>query len=290
MLASSSTDRSALPAQTRIGAVELGVANLDRAVAYWTNVIGLRVGTRDSGAAELAAGRGTLVRLVEQPGVVPAPHRTGLFHVALLVPERDALGAWALHAVHSGSAIDGASDHTVSEALYLTDPDGHGIELCWDRPRSGWEGRVPELMGTAPLALEGLLATAPQTAFTGLPDGTTIGHVHLRVASISATISYYSEVLGFDLVTTYGSQAAFLAVDGYHHQLGANTWQSEGGRPPAPHEASLRHVEIVLPTTADRDAAAARVRDAGGIPVDHGDGWLVRDPSGIGLLLRTPST
>jgi catechol 2,3-dioxygenase len=177
----------------------------------------------------------------------------------------------------------GASDHFVSEAIYLRDPDRHGIEIYRDRPRALWEGQVGR-MGTWPLDLDELLGELPSRdePFTGLPAGTTMGHVHLRVAEVDATVRFYRDVLGFGLMAQLGPQAAFLSAGGYHHHLGGNVWESRGA-PPAPvGTATLRHATILLPSEAAREQVLARLA-AAGVPVEDG---AVRDPSGNGLRLE----
>ena len=184
------------------------------------------------------------------------------------------------------------SDHFVSEAIYLTDPDGHGIEIYWDRPRELWEGRVAERMTTLPLDTASLLAELadPQNEpFGGLPSKTTMGHVHLCVADIPATVAFYRDLLGLGLMAWLGSHAAFLSAGGYHHHLGANTWQSAGAPPPPPGLAALRHGTIVLPDAAERDRVLARLEQAGNAVADDDAGPLVRDPSGNGIVLALES-
>ena len=280
-----------VPAETRMGAVRLVVADLERSVAFWTGQIGLRVHDRGTGEARLGAGGEDLVALEELPGAPPAGRHTGLFHVALLLPQAADLATWLVHASRDRVPLTGASDHLVSEALYLADPDGHGIEIYRDRPRSAWrwEGDAVE-MATIALDVERLLGTlgpgdVMATPFDGLPAATTVGHVHLRVADIPASEAFYRDVLGFDLVAQYGDQASFLSAGGYHHHLGANTWTSLGAPPAPPGSATLRHATIVFPDAASRDAAAARVADAGGEPLAQDDGVLVRDPAANALLL-----
>jgi catechol 2,3-dioxygenase len=277
-----------LPADTTLGPVALTVADLERSVAYWRDEIGLEVQDRAGGRATLGVPGSALLELVEVPGAPPADGYSGLFHVALLVPERADLARWLAHAARDRVQLTGASDHDVSEALYLRDPDHHGIEIYADRPRALWEGEVGQRLTTMPLDVDALLAVLDDPAsepFDGLPAGTRIGHVHLRVADVPEAIGFYRDVLGFDLMASLGAQAAFLAAGGYHHHIGANTWESRG-RPPAPAgAATLRHATIVLPTAADRDAAVERAR-AGGAPVEDGeDGTLVRDPSGNAFVL-----
>ena len=166
-------------------------------------------------------------------------------------------------------ALVGLSDHFVSEALYLSDPDGHGIEIYWDRPRETWEGQVEARMTTLPLDVDNLIAelSDPKAAtFDGLADETIMGHVHLKVASIPETVSFYRDVLGFGLMATLGSHATFLSAGGYHHHIGANTWESAGAPAPPEGTAALRHATIVLPDEAERDRVLGRVEASGHSP------------------------
>lgn len=272
---------------TRTGAVHLTVADLDRSIDYYRDAIGLRVLDRGPRRASLGAGERELVRLIARPGAVPSRRETGLFHLALRVPERTDLARWLAHAARTGVPLAGMSDHFVSEAIYLQDPDDHGIEIYHDRPRALWEGRVAE-MTTVALDVEDLIAGIgdPRSApFDGQPDGTDMGHIHLRVADLPQTVAFYVTVLGFDLMTTYGAQAAFLAAGGYHHHFGANTWQSLGAPPPSPDSAALLAATILLPNELERDRVAGRVADAGQTPEVGEDGVLIRDPSHNPLLL-----
>jgi catechol 2,3-dioxygenase len=182
------------------------------------------------------------------------------------------------------------SDHFVSEALYLYDPDGHGIEIYADRPRETWEwGPDGQLaMGTVALdvdALVGTIAGAPPEEYAGMPDGTTMGHVHLHVRDVEEADRFYRDTLGFDVTTHYGDQATFLSAGGYHHHLGANVWAGRGASPPPPGSASLRHATIVLPEGAEVDRVAGWAADAGIEPELRDDGVLLRDPSRNALLL-----
>jgi catechol 2,3-dioxygenase len=277
---------ASLPAETRMGAVELTVSDLERSLDYYRSAIGLAVLDEANGRASLGADGSELLVLDEVPGAQPAPRNTGLFHFALLVPERRALAQWLAHAIREQVPLSGASDHFVSEAIYLRDPDHHGIEIYSDRPREVWEGQVGR-MTTAPLDLENLLAELgdPEgTSFDGLPGGTTMGHVHLQVAELEETLRFYRDVLGFDLMVTVPS-AAFLAAGGYHHHIGANTWQSAGASPPPEGAAALRRATIILPDAAARDEVVSRVADDGQEPQETQDGPVVRDPSGNSLLL-----
>jgi catechol 2,3-dioxygenase len=275
-----------LPAETRMGPVELTVSDLGRSLDYYRKAIGLGVRQEVDGRASLG-GDAELLVLHEVPGAQPAPRNTGLFHFALLVPERRDLALWLAHAIREQVPMTGASDHFVSEALYLRDPDGHGIEIYADRPREVWEGQVAR-MTTEPLDLENLLGELDdpeREPFEGLAAGTVMGHVHLQVADIPETLRFYRDVMGFDEMATLGSQATFLAAGGYHHHVGANTWASAGA-PPAPEgSASLRLASVVLPDSARRDEVVGRVAATGQDPEETPEGPVVRDPSGNRLLL-----
>jgi catechol 2,3-dioxygenase len=277
-----------LPTTTSMGAVHVTVADLDRSLAYYGDTVGLAVLEEGSGAASLGAGDIELLGLVEEPGARPASRHTGLYHFALRVPERVDLARWLAHAARDRVTLLGMSDHFVSEAIYLTDPDGHGIEIYHDRARVVWEGLVASRMTTDPLDVADLMGEVEDPAtepFDRLPAGTDMGHVHLQVADVAATIEFYRDVLGFDVTAELFGSAAFLAAGGYHHHVGANTWHSLGAPPPPAGTAALRHATIVLPDAGDRDRVAARVEATGQEPESREDGVLVRDPSGIGLLL-----
>ncbi|MFZ0342924.1 MAG: VOC family protein [Gaiellaceae bacterium] len=257
-----------------MGLVELSVSDLDRSLAYWQDAIGLRVLSRENGTAELGADA-PLLRFVEEPGARPADGFTGLFHVALLVPDRPSLGRFLAHAAREGIPLTGLSDHSVSEAIYLRDPDRHGIEVYADRPREQWEGRVGQVMTTLPLDTESLLGEAGDADFGGLPDGTTVGHVHLCVRDVDETIGFYRDKLGLGLTAHLGDQAAFLSAGGYHHHLGGNTWESRGAEPAPGGTARLLRFTIVLPDDEEVDRVAERI-----------GGTEVRDPSGNRLVLE----
>jgi catechol 2,3-dioxygenase len=280
---------AAIPAETRMGAVHLSVADLGRSIAYYESALGLRVHDRAGGRAELGTGGEALLVLDEVPGARPARGFTGLYHFALLVPERADLARFLAHAARERVALVGLSDHFVSEAIYLSDPDEHGIEVYWDRPREAWEGKVGERMTTLPLDVDGLLGELDDPArapFDGLSAGTVMGHVHLRVADVPAATAYYRDVLGFGLMALFGRQAAFLSAGGYHHHIGANSWESAGA-PPAPEgTATLRRMTIVLPDAAALDTVAERIRAAGLDASAGADGAVsLRDPSGNPVVL-----
>jgi catechol 2,3-dioxygenase len=270
--------------QTTLGPVELTVSDLDASLTYYREAIGLDLLEREGGHARVGANGHPLLALVEEPGARPAHGYTGLYHFALLVPERTSLARWLAHAARERVALTGLSDHFVSEAIYLRDPDGHGIEIYADRPREIWQGRVGERLTTMPLDvgdLLGELADPESEPFDGLPAGTVMGHIHLKVKDIPETIEFYRDVLGFGLMAQLDLQAAFLAAGGYHHHVGANTWERAGAAAPPPGTAALRRATIVLPDADERDRLFGRL-DTNGYALDDS---TVRDPSGNALLL-----
>ena len=283
MTAIRSADGAVLPATLRLGAVHLTVTDLDRSVAFYQDGLGLRPHRRAETVAALGAGEEELVVLHEQPRARPAGRHAGLFHFALLYPSREELARAVRRLATTSTPISGASDHGVSEAIYLSDPDGNGIELYADRPREAWPpARDGERVGmfTRPLDLQGLLATAadgepPRHAGSGL----RMGHVHLQVGDLGAARGFYVDVLGLEPTVASYPGAMFLAAGGYHHHVGINTWAGEGIGPAPPGTARLREWTLVL--EADAIAALRRRIAAAGIRGEDGD--VVADPWGIAV-------
>jgi catechol 2,3-dioxygenase len=286
-----------LPDATRLGGVRLQVADLARSLAYYEGTLGLRVADRAPGRAALAAqpgpaagGEDVLVELVERPGARPmaARGRLGLYHFAILVPDRASLGRFVRHLAERGVRA-GAGDHLVSEAFYLQDPDGLGIEVYADRPRATWRRVGRELlMATDPVDVAGLVRDAGDAPWTGMPAGTVIGHVHLHVGSIEQASAFFAEALGFDRMSSRYPGALFLGAGGYHHHLGTNTWAGPGARPPSDDDARLLAWTIELPDAASVDAVGRSLAAAGHAAETAIDGSLVaRDPWGTAVRLRT---
>jgi len=277
-----------LPAETTLGPVRLQVADLDQSIAYYEQVLGLRVATRTSDSAALTAHGDdkVLLELRERPEARPVPRRgrLGLYHYAILLPDRAALGRFLVHLRDLG-AYAGMSDHFVSEALYLTDPDGLGIEVYADRPRSSWRHEDRQLtMATNPLDVQSLVTAAGGQPWTGMPAGTRIGHVHLYVDDIDQAAAFYHDALGFDKVVWSYPGALFLSAGGYHHHLGANTWAA--GAPPATDEdARLLDWTVLVPSLSDAQAAADSLEAAGYRVESTPDSWLATDPWGTRLRL-----
>jgi catechol 2,3-dioxygenase len=280
-----------LPAETRLGRVSLQVSDLERSLAYYQGVLGFRAVAREGGTALLAAfGDDTpLVELHERLGARPVARRgrLGLYHFAILLPDRLALGRFVAHLARVGEP-SGASDHRVSEALYLRDPDGLGIEVYADRPRASWRHQGGQLvMSTDPLNLGGLVSAARGEDWSGMPAGTVLGHVHLHVADIGRARKFYHDALGFDQVVWTYPGALFLSAGGYHHHLGVNTWAGGGAGSPGEEEAKLLYWEIVLPAYEDVEAAARSLTAAGYEVRETGGGLRADDPWGTEVRLRS---
>jgi catechol 2,3-dioxygenase len=282
-----------LPEATRLGPVRLQVSDLERSLSFYERVLGLRVLERDGDRAVLGA-QGSpatvLVELAERPGVRPAGPRArlGLFHFAILLPDRAGLGQLVRHLAESG-VRPGAGDHLVSEAFYLQDPDGLGIEVYADRPRSAWRRVGRELMlSTEPVDVDDLLREAGEARWEGMPAGTTIGHVHLHVGDLEQASAFFSEALGFDRMTWSYPGAVFLGAGGYHHHLGANTWAGSGAPLPDAGVARLLEWTIELPDAASVTAAGRSLDGAGHVGEPAADGEIVtRDPWGTAVRIRT---
>jgi len=273
-----------LPAATRLGAVTLQVADLERSLRYYEDVLGFHVQSRDAGSASLGtvADPAPLVSLRERRGATPVPRRgrLGLYHFAILLPDRAALGRFVKHLAGIGMQA-GMSDHLVSEAVYLTDPDGLGIEVYADRPRDTWRHEQGQLaMATNPLDVNDLVRAAGDAEWTGMPAGTVIGHVHLHVGDIGSASRFYHEGLGFDRMVWSYPGALFLAAGGYHHHLGTNTWAA-GAAPAGEGDARLLEWKVLVPTTEDVSRATASIAGIGG----DVDGAVARDPWGTAVRL-----
>jgi catechol 2,3-dioxygenase len=279
-----STPGAALAGDTRLGAVELVVADLDRSLAYYRDVLGLRLHRREGALAAIGAGGEDLVLLAEQPDARRAGRHAGLFHFALLFDSREELARAALRLAAQGAPISGASDHGTHEAVYLRDPDGIGIELAADRPREQWPEPAAYAAGPAPLDLHGLLETvAGEEPTRHAGEGLRMGHVHLQVSDLDAARRFYRDALGFGVVVDIGS-AAFLATGGYHHHVGVNVWAGVGIPPAPPDAVGLRHWTLELDGPAELDALRARL-DGLGLPYEALEsGLLARDPAGIAVL------
>lgn len=280
---------------TRVGVVSLTVGDLARSLLFYRSVLGLRDQPAADGSVALVAEDGfPLLQLVELAGARPKPQRaTGLYHFAVLLPGRQDLARWLRHVTAVDWPLQGWADHGVSEAIYLADPDGNGIEIYRDRPHDEWPVRNGQLqMVSDPLDARGLLALVDgeDSLWQSMPARTTMGHIHLHVADVDAAQAFYCDVLGFDLIQRYGPSALFVSAGGYHHHIGLNTWAGQGAPPAPPASAGLRHFQIVLPDAAALDAVARRLQ-AAGIAYENANGAvLVSDPSSNRLMMTVSST
>src|SRR5690349_16800016 len=267
-----------LPATLTLGAVDLTVANLDRAVAWYQRSLGLRVHTHEATTASMGDGTVTTVILHEDPLARPAGRHAGLYHYALLYPSREELARAAARLSITQTPIDGASDHRTHEAIYLPDADGNGIELAADRPRDAWPTGLGYDRGPAPLDFDSLLSTvAGEERGEQVGEGLRMGHLHLHVGDVDQGLAFYRDQLGFEVQANLGS-AAFVSAGGYHHHLGFNVWRGRGvGAPPA-HTVGLRHWTVQLPTDAEVAEVRARVEAAAVEAEPLAGGFLVRDP------------
>lgn len=283
--------RASIDSRASIGTVKLTVSDLDRSLRFYRESLGLEA-LRRGRTARLGAGdRVALLALEESPGARRAPRATGLYHFAVLFPSRLGLALALARLASSGTRIQGASDHGASEAIYLDDPDGNGIEIYRDRPREEWpraaDGTV--LLPTDPLDLDALMGELrgwkPARPDESPPAYPTIGHVHLHVADLAEARRFYVDTLGLDEMARYGDEALFLSAGGYHHHIGLNVWAGRGAPPPPPGAAGLQWFSIEHSSEAEREKTLARVRAAGLSLELLDEGALVRDPSRNGVLL-----
>jgi catechol 2,3-dioxygenase len=275
-----------LAATTRLGAVHLTVTDLDRSVAFYQDALGLRLHRREDPVAAMGTGGEDLVVLVEEQTAARAGRHAGLYHFALLMPDRRELARALQRLAATRTPIEGASDHGISEAIYLPDPDGNGIELAADRPRSEWPD-LGSIGAPQPLDLYDLLGlVADEDPIRHAAAGVTVGHVHLHVGDIATARRFYEEALGFHAMTAMRN-AVFVSVAGYHHHVAFNTWRGVGvPEAPAPETvAGLRHWTLLLDGAEQLAAVRARLDAAGIEAEEREDGLVVRDPAGIPLLL-----
>lgn len=275
-----------LPDEAHIGGVQLRVQNLDRALAFYRDILGFNVEQVNDSTVALSADGAPIIRLTAHADAVPKPRRsTGLYHVAILMPNRAALGKVLYRLLTSSWQLEGASDHLVSEALYLSDADGNGLEIYADRPREVWKFVNAQVaMATEPLDLDDLLQNADKSAWTGIPAGTIIGHVHLHVSDLAQAEAFYAGVLGLDVMQRSYPGALFLAAGGYHHHLGANIWA--GRTPPPPNAVGLEWFSLAIPGHAAWMTLVERVESADIAISERGSDYaLIYDGDGNGVRL-----
>jgi catechol 2,3-dioxygenase len=273
---------------TSIGAVHLNVSDLGRSVRFYEAHLGLRLRLAADRSAWLSAGGPDLLILTECEAAPRVRGTTGLYHFAVLVPSRVELARSLRRLVETDTIMQGFADHGVSEALYLADVDGNGIEIYRDRPRAEWPMEGGRLRMVAdPLDLESILGELQQRpdSWPGLSRDTIIGHVHLHVSRLADAEAFYVGMLGFDLMQRYGPSALFVSAGGYHHHIGLNTWAGVGAPPPPPGAIGLRYFVVKLPDRSALDRVVARIHAAGISTEDVDGGSLVRDPAQNAILL-----
>ena len=279
-----------LPDELRLGRVRLQVSDLERSIAYYERVIGLRVIERSPSSAALGArdDDATIVELRERAGATPVPRRgrLGLYHFAILLPERAALGRFVAHLASLGENA-GMSDHLVSEAIYLSDPDGLGIEVYADRPRNTWRTQGRSIaMATLPLDAQALMRAGGGESWAGAPNGTRIGHVHLHVSDLEKAASFYHTGLGLDKVVIDFPGALFLSAGGYHHHLGTNTWAA-GAAPATDADARLLEWTVQVPSEKDVYEATQSLAAGGHELAQDGQDAVSADPWGTRVRITT---
>jgi catechol 2,3-dioxygenase len=282
--------RGVLPAAAELGVVHLTVRNLDRSVSFYRRALGLVELDRAGRTVWVGAGDAPLLALHEDPGAVTPGRTAGLYHVALLYPDRIELSRVARRLAVSRTPIQGASDHGTHEAIYLADPDGNGVELAVDRDRSRWPdlANIDSIRPRA-LDLDGLLAlTAEEPVIETAKSGTRVGHIHLHLGDLDDGLAFYRDLIGFEAQTLIPGQAAFVSAGGYHHHLAFNLWNGAGVAPQAPGGVGLRHWTIVVSDASDVAAVRGRIDAADTPTADVEHGFSVEDPGGITVHVVTP--
>lgn len=274
-------------ARSVIGPVRLTVSDLDKLSQFYTDIIGFKLHRQEANVAYLGVDDEDLLILVEDISAPRVRRTTGLYHFAILTPSRVALAHSLQRLIETKTVLQGFADHSVSEAIYLADPDGNGIEIYRDRPRQEWRYQNGVVqMSTDPIDIDGILAELDGGyQWEGLQSGTIIGHIHLHVNNLDLAYHFYCELLGFDEVLRYGPSALFISFDGYHHHIGLNTWAGEGAPPPPLGAQGLYDYGIHMPDEARLQAALARLQ-AENIQIEEREtGYALRDNAQNGIFL-----
>lgn len=273
---------------TYVGQVGLKVLDLEEMVHFYKEIIGLEVLEETETAAVLGAGGTALLKLEASSGMVPKTQRyAGLYHFAILLPDREELGKMLIHLHNHGVGI-GSSDHLVSEAIYLSDPEGNGIEIYRDRAPEEWDWNGSQVvMAVDPIDAAGLVQAAEQggQVFQGMPDGTVMGHIHLHVSNLAEAKDFYVDGLGFEVVSAMGGQALFLADQKYHHHIGLNVWNGVGIPALPESTAGLRYYTLILDSEEKRQETVQRLQALGAEAAEHSEYVEVKDPSGNNIRL-----
>ncbi|MFK7805774.1 MAG: VOC family protein [Anaerolineae bacterium] len=276
----------------KVGLTTLKVKDLANMIDFYQTEIGLNLLEQDSQSAVLgiASDNRPILRMISKPDGRAHPHATGLFHLAILLPERADLGQWLRH-YSQNHQLDGAGDHIVSEALYLNDPEGNGLEIYWDRPRDTWTVSGESIqMDTLRVDIPSLLADAHATPFSQMPSGTTTGHIHLQVDSVEKAIAFYRDILGFSQTAYMSTQAGFFGAGGYHHHIGSNIWNSRGAAPPPADALGLDCYELVFSAQDKLEQVLARLKENNISFNEINAGFEAKDPAGNQMVLKAIST
>lgn len=268
---------------TYVGNVHLLVKDLQRSMTFYKEVIGFTILEQTEKKAALSADGKTVLLTIEQPEVIieKQPRTTGLYHFALLLPTRADLGNVLLHLLQSGYPLQGASNHGVSEAIYLGDPDGNGIEIYADTPEEEWIWQDNHVqMITESMDAEGVLASRISDTWNGLPVGTVMGHIHLHVSDLVKAEEFYINVLGFDVVLRYGAQALFISTGNYHHHIGLNTWAGVGAPAPMKNSLGLKTFTLHYPDSETLQTAVAKLKELDAYLTEDNGAYITQDPSG----------
>ncbi|MEK3706807.1 VOC family protein [Paenibacillus sp. FSL R7-0198] len=281
-----------IPATTHLGEVSLRIMNLERSIKFYTDVVGLKLLDRSGKVATLTAdGKQSLLRLEELTDGITLPERShaGLYHFAILLPDRKSLGLSLRNLAASGIDI-GQGDHLVSEAFYISDPDQNGIEIYADRARDTWKRDSDNnyVMASDPVDVESLFAISENEPWQGLPAGTVIGHVHFHVRSLEEARNYYTGILGFDIVGNFANMSAlFVSAGGYHHHLGLNIWAGVNAPVNPDNATGIDYFTIVYATNEQLDQALEQLRQSGAVVTQVEGKWFTVDPQNIRIRLTT---
>ncbi|WP_405155660.1 VOC family protein [Paenibacillus sp. FSL K6-0108] len=283
-----------IPATTHLGEVSLRISNLDRSIQFYTEVVGLKLLERSDKVATLSAdGKQSLLRLEQLANAVTMPVRStsGLYHFAILLPDRKSLGLALRNLAESGIEI-GQGDHLVSEAFYISDPDQNGIEIYADRPRDTWKRDADNnyIMSSDPVDVDSLFALAANEPWQGLPAGTVIGHVHFHVRSLEESRRFYTGVLGFDIVGNFANMSAlFVSAGGYHHHIGLNIWAGTGAPVNPANATGIDYFTIIYEGKEQLEQAVEQLRQSNTSIEQQGKDWFTVDPQNIRIRLTTTS-
>jgi catechol 2,3-dioxygenase len=271
-----------------VSMVELKVEDFNRSLSFYQKIIGFKILEQSERKAVLTAdGKSPLLSIMQPENVIPKqPRTTGLYHYALLLPSRAELGKVLKHLIQVGYPLQGGSDHLVSEAIYLADPDGNGIEIYTDRPSSTWKWTNSMVeMATDMMDVEGILAEGGDEEWSSLPKETVMGHIHLHVSDLSKAEEFYCNGLGFNVVCRYGDQALFISTGGYHHHIGLNTWNGVNAPTPAENSVGLYQYHLVFPAEDEREKTVGRIKDLGYFTNQENGQIFTKDPSGNQIYL-----